>query len=340
MAPFRRIRQYYHEQNEVRENRPKKSPFPIFIFIFGALLPYFLWTFASALFPSSSSSSLLPATLQNSTVYLLTAHPDDEAMFFGPTLHRLKQNNNSIYIICFSTGNNDGIGHIRKYELENSVSYFGTQENHVELLKIVDDPDSFPDSMDIDWNITKVSQTIKQILKETTNGGSFNILTFDPLGVSGHRNHKALFHAAYALSRKHTPKPMFIPENNPEAGLDLEYDLGTKENQKREPSQKKDTENDTEQEFELWILKSVSIFRKYISVLDTFIVWILRKIVAYKPFNSIPTNDSAVIVSSLDEYSKTFYAMTKAHISQMKWFRYGWIIFSRYMIVNDIYHVV
>ncbi len=29
-------------------------------------------------------------------------------------------------------------------------------------------------------------------------------------------------------------------------------------------------------------------------------------------------------------------AMTTAHTSQMVWFRYGWIIFSRYMVINDL----
>lgn len=29
-------------------------------------------------------------------------------------------------------------------------------------------------------------------------------------------------------------------------------------------------------------------------------------------------------------------AMTNAHVSQMVWFRYGWITFSRYMFMNDL----
>ncbi len=29
-------------------------------------------------------------------------------------------------------------------------------------------------------------------------------------------------------------------------------------------------------------------------------------------------------------------AMTTAHASQMVWFRYGWIVFSRYMVMNDL----
>ena len=29
-------------------------------------------------------------------------------------------------------------------------------------------------------------------------------------------------------------------------------------------------------------------------------------------------------------------AMTRAHVSQMRWFRWGWIGVSRYMVVNDL----
>lgn len=29
-------------------------------------------------------------------------------------------------------------------------------------------------------------------------------------------------------------------------------------------------------------------------------------------------------------------AMTHAHVSQMRWFRWGWIAFSRYMVINDL----
>jgi len=28
--------------------------------------------------------------------------------------------------------------------------------------------------------------------------------------------------------------------------------------------------------------------------------------------------------------------MTTAHKSQMRWFRWGWIVLSRYMVVNDL----
>ena len=42
-------------------------------------------------------------------ILFVTAHPDDEAMFFVPTIMNLKKFYN-IHLLCLSTGNFDGIG--------------------------------------------------------------------------------------------------------------------------------------------------------------------------------------------------------------------------------------
>ncbi len=38
------------------------------------------------------------------TTLLITAHPDDEAMFFGPLIANLVQYNNDIILLCLSQG--------------------------------------------------------------------------------------------------------------------------------------------------------------------------------------------------------------------------------------------
>lgn len=53
---------------------------------------------------SDSKSEFLQST--NSTnVLLLTAHPDDEVMFFSPVVHTMVANNVSFHVLCLSTGN-------------------------------------------------------------------------------------------------------------------------------------------------------------------------------------------------------------------------------------------
>ena len=67
-----------------------------------ASVPLFLlgfWMYTSTLSASFPS-------LQNKRILLLIAHPDDEAMFFAPTLLALTRpgSNNHVKILCLSSG--------------------------------------------------------------------------------------------------------------------------------------------------------------------------------------------------------------------------------------------
>lgn len=74
-------------------------------------------------------------------ILLLTAHPDDEALFFGPTINALKRDNlvnkAEIYLLCLSIGNAEGLGIVRRLELERSLDVFGIDP---EKRWIVDHP--------------------------------------------------------------------------------------------------------------------------------------------------------------------------------------------------------
>lgn len=100
--------------------------------------------------------SLGPNTTQNTPprILLLTAHPDDETFFFGPTLTSLipsfaapvsassKSNASDtvtltfpqVYSLCFSVGNADGLGDIRRRELGDSLDVLGVAEDRRWIL--------------------------------------------------------------------------------------------------------------------------------------------------------------------------------------------------------------
>ena len=75
---------------------------------------------------------------QASRVLLITAHPDDECMFFGPTLTNLKSSPlagelNSVpevFSLCLSVGDADGLGKVRKEELGRSLDVLHIPEDH------------------------------------------------------------------------------------------------------------------------------------------------------------------------------------------------------------------
>jgi N-acetylglucosaminylphosphatidylinositol deacetylase len=52
------------------------------------------------------------------------AHPDDEAMFFVPSIRRLREHN-KLYLLCLGNGDGAGLGRIREKELIQSAKYLG-----------------------------------------------------------------------------------------------------------------------------------------------------------------------------------------------------------------------
>lgn len=81
---------------------------------------------------------------------------------------------------------------------------------------------------------------------------------------------------------------------------------------------------------ELYTLTTTSIFRKYTFLLDLpTTVW--GMITA-----SMDGGQQLLFVNSPAQVRTAQRAMTTAHRSQMRWFRWGWIGFSRYMVVNDL----
>ena len=67
-------------------------------------------------------------------VLLVIAHPDDEAMFFVPTLMSLQQASHEVSVLCLSRGDADGLGAIRERELTASCSVLGLAPGRGQVL--------------------------------------------------------------------------------------------------------------------------------------------------------------------------------------------------------------
>lgn len=138
---------------------------------------------------------------------LVIAHPDDECMFFIPTILNLTSTTQAAFhILCLSNGNYHGLGKQREKELYNAVRTLGLDIPQVTILT------DFQDNPRLDWNDQLLSDCIYQhilhILAPQSAASSqqglaapssskegqsqkklITIITFDPSGVSGHRNH-------------------------------------------------------------------------------------------------------------------------------------------------------
>ena len=80
------------------------------------------------------------------------------------------------------------------------------------------------------------------------------------------------------------------------------------------------------------------MLRKYISAFDvpvTMVIggWRAAGMAQRKRKEEPP---SLLHVSDFQQWRRGQSAMVKAHKSQMRWFRWGWIGIGRYMVVNDL----
>ncbi|XP_031131364.1 probable N-acetylglucosaminyl-phosphatidylinositol de-N-acetylase isoform X2 [Ipomoea triloba] len=115
-------------------------------------------------------------------VLLVIAHPDDESMFFAPTINYLTSKGHNVHILCMSTGNADGMGDTRKQELYLAAATLKVSPQQVNIL---DHPD-LQDGFGKIWN----SDLLAGIVKEEVDGHSIDVvISFDNYGVSGHCNH-------------------------------------------------------------------------------------------------------------------------------------------------------
>ncbi|XXH04389.1 hypothetical protein Hte_010803 [Hypoxylon texense] len=282
------------------------------------------------IYTASIAQTRMP-TLYNKRICLLIAHPDDEAMFFAPTVLALTrpESGNRVKILCLSSGNADGLGETRKKELAKSGLLLGLARE--DDVYVYDSPD-FPDSMTTTWDASKISSLLNStfapqpaVLKATSSGqtaalavptAAIDVLvTFDAAGVSSHPNHVSLYHGARA----------FVAS------------LARGQQQQQQPGG-----CGWPSPVDLYTLTSVGVLRKYAAFLDVFAT-VLPLVVAggRVPASGRGNPGALVSVSALvggarEGYGAARAAMTQAHKSQMVWFRWGWIALSRYMYVNDL----
>ncbi|KAJ8412414.1 hypothetical protein AAFF_G00127500 [Aldrovandia affinis] len=138
---------------------------------------------------------------------LVTAHPDDECMFFAPTILRLLQSSASVHLLCLSSGNYYNQGDLRQKELRDSCNVLGIPASQVTIV----DHKELPDDPSVEWNTHIISS---MVLKQVKASSINMVLTFDGRGVSGHANHIAIYRAlSYLASTRKIPDVYIISKS-------------------------------------------------------------------------------------------------------------------------------
>ncbi|KAI5457688.1 putative deacetylase LmbE-like domain-containing protein [Mariannaea sp. PMI_226] len=248
--------------------------------------------------------------LRNKRICLVIAHPDDEAMFFAPTVLALTQpeTGNHVKILCLSTGDADGLGETRKKELVKSGMALGLRSE--DDVFVIDDTENFPDSMTTTWDRTEIAKLLSGAFAARANGidpptANIDVLiTFDSHGISSHPNHISLYHGCRAFISSLTVGSPELPSP-----------------------------------VDLYTLTTVNMARKYSSFLDAVATWLVAKPQSGDVSREASRPSTLVFFSPFTgdkSYRTAWKTMTEAHKSQMVWFRYGWITLSRYMLINDL----
>lgn len=260
--------------------------------------------------PYNSITSPSPLPIHNANVYFIIGHPDDEVMFFSPTLIELnkKEYNNRVKLICFSNGDavHESMGRVRTEELYKSGGILGLKENDIKVI------DSFKDGMDEKWDVDDIQKTLEETVGKKSKE-PLVLITFDEDGVSKHPNHISLHYG--------TKKFFQTYYNNPERNGKL-YVLKSL---------------NFLEKYSFNILTNVELFVDHLSKL--LISNILKIKVNVSFFNNKTNNQSIKIYSDLNMLSVSYAAMSYGHYSQMAWFRYGWLILSRYLTFNHLIEI-
>lgn len=132
-------------------------------------------------------------------VLLVTAHPDDECMFFGPVIRVLAELGCNMQVLCLSKG----LGCGREKELIESCKVMGVVE-----CFCVDD-ERLADGMDEDWEVDVVKEHVLEVLNKRLED---LVITFDSHGVSGHPNHIAVSKGTTAAWREFKKHPLELAQ--------------------------------------------------------------------------------------------------------------------------------
>jgi N-acetylglucosaminylphosphatidylinositol deacetylase len=135
---------------------------------------------------------------------LVTAHPDDEAMFFSPTLFTLTRQvaaADRTYLLCLSTGDAGGLGATRVRELRAAARVLGLRDEHV----AVTDDTALRDGMRTEWPTATVRAHVEAFVAQRIAPSRRVVLvTFDEGGVSRHPNHVATGAGVRTVERANT----------------------------------------------------------------------------------------------------------------------------------------
>ncbi|CAL8469054.1 g8595 [Coccomyxa elongata] len=136
------------------------------------------------LLESGSVGRLAESPISNpGRVLLVTAHPDDEVIFFSSTITALHASGFQVFLLCLTNGDAHGLGGVRESELRAAAKALQIDSAHLSILNDSRIQDGHHEEWETEYVAGVVRKEVRRLLINT-------IITFDPAGVTGHKNHK------------------------------------------------------------------------------------------------------------------------------------------------------
>lgn len=235
-------------------------------------------------------------------VYVLVfAHPDDESMFFLPTIGWLVDQGQQVWFLCLTTGNYDGLGSVREKELEQAGILLGASkviirnDNNNSNAAILDHPTKRYDKQ----IVAKAIQDSLSKYKEQ----NFVLISFDEMGVSGHVNHTDVYY-------------------------------GVRELMEQQQQQQQDSSLSL---LEAWYLESErNMVAKYIPLVSWLLLLISCFVTTrFTSYAYTSSNKNSRMVVRMHNPKLNWAAMA-THTSQFVWYRRLFVVFSCYTYSNKL----
>jgi N-acetylglucosaminylphosphatidylinositol deacetylase len=238
------------------------------------------------------------------------AHPDDESMFFIPTIRALQQHESesTIWLLCLTTGDYDGLGKARVKELEKASYDVLGIDRVIQLNELKDHPTE-------SWSIDQATQCLRACLRQEIDNDAQKyskicIFTFDQDGVSGHINHRDTFLAV---------RQLYLEEQ--ENGFSS-------------------TERDLSLPAKLMVFlleTEPSLFQKYFPVYEwlSLILFWIHLVPQISPLKYDGPSHVKELIFRLRYPCLNWRAMA-THRSQFVWYRRLFVVFSCYTYVNRL----
>lgn len=253
----------------------------------------------------------------------IIAHPDDETMFFLPTLYNLiykchkskrsdASDSDTFHILCLSNGNYDGLGAKRTEEL-HCASKLISPSIHVTVLN---NPELQDGPME-KWPKKCVANVMTEFLErhfapqsDDHEQSNLVLLTFDAGGVSGHANHIDTYHG---LSHFY----YLMKETN---GVTSEKRL-----------------QDLNQTINLQLMVLETIYNPIMKYFPPFgLLYIFLTIILERRSSGHGISNSVTTKQYYMFQPHLVWSAMKAHYTQFVWYRRLFVIFSCYSYINTI----